>query len=56
MSVKGQRAVAKAKRRNDSDSQAAVDKALAKERINYSELNSRVLANLVLPGGPSEKY
>jgi hypothetical protein len=56
MPAKGKRAAVKGKRRDGSVAQAAADKALAKERIDYSDLNARVLGNLVLPGGPSEKY
>lgn len=56
MPVKGQRAAAKAKRRNVGDTRAAADKAFAKDRINYNELRARILADLAIPGGPSEKY
>lgn len=56
MPVKRQRAAVKVKRRKDGDAQAAADKALAKDRISYSDLTARVLGDLAIPGGPSEKY
>ncbi len=56
MPVKGQNAATKAKRRDGSDDRAALDRDLARGEIDRRELRARILADLAIPGGPSEKY
>jgi hypothetical protein len=55
MAAKGKRQADKLERRDDGDALRFVAKPTV-EQIRNGSLNAQILANLAIPGGPSEKY